>query len=67
MIYIGIHDGSLPTVFVMADNKVEAKDMVCGYYQAIETDVLKKDIMIHKPEEFFDDKHTKEVIEIPFV
>ena len=67
MIYIGIHDSNLPTVFVRAKNKSEAKDMVCGYYQAMETDVLKKDIMIHRPEEFFDDDFSEEVVEIPFV
>lgn len=67
MIYIGIHDGNLPTVFVRVKNKSEAKDLVCGYYQAIETDVLKRDIMICKPEEFFDDNDADEVVEIPFV
>lgn len=67
MIYIGRHDGTLPTVFVKAKNKIEAKDMVYGYYQAMKTDVLKKDIMIHKPKEFFDDNDTNEVVEIPFV
>lgn len=66
MIYIGLHDGGLPSVFVQAKNKKVAKEMVYGYYTSMESGVLKRDIMIHKPSEFFDDKN-EEVVEIPFI
>lgn len=66
MIYIGLHDGGLPSVLVQAKNKKIAKEMVHGYYTSMESDVFKKDIMIHKPSEFFDDK-SEDVVEIPFI
>ena len=66
MIYIGLHDGGLPSVFVQAKNKKIAKDMVYGYYTSVESDVFKRDIMIHKPSEYFEDK-TENVVEILFI
>jgi hypothetical protein len=63
MIYIATDDGALPIVLVRANNKIEAKNKVYSYYKSMITDVLKKDIYIHNPDEYFEED--EDVVEIP--
>lgn len=59
MIYIARDDGALPLIFVKAKNKKEAKEIAYGYYKTMAKDVLKKDIFIYKPLDFFRDPEIK--------
>lgn len=54
MIYIAKDDGALPMLLIKAKNKVDAKKAY-GYYKRMVTDVLKKDIFINSPMDYFED------------
>lgn len=55
MIYVAKDDGALPMLLIKAKNKVDAKEKAYGYYKTMVTDVLKKDIFIYKPMDYFRD------------